>query len=110
MTIIEPCHSYYRNLCYLVEKSSLGKYRLVNISMKLNQVTIRFANWIPSRDEFSEEFAGYVIFSIIDFFSSYNLVELGKKSEDLTAFMTLESLLQMINLSQRVTHFVAQFV
>ena len=36
MGVIEPCHGPYRNLWYLVQKSTLGKYRLVNVAVELN--------------------------------------------------------------------------
>ncbi len=69
MGVIEPCHGPYQNPQYLVKKSTQGKYRLVNFAVELNRVTIRDANLPSSADEFSEEFAGCTISSLIDFFS-----------------------------------------
>jgi hypothetical protein len=40
--------------------------------MKMNSVTIRDAYLLPLVDEFLEEFAGYAIASLIDFFSGYD--------------------------------------
>ncbi len=74
--VIEPCHGSYRNPWYLVKKSTPGKYRLVNVVVELNLVTIQDANLPPSEDEFSEEFAGCTISSLIDFFPNYDQVEL----------------------------------
>ena len=82
----------------MVKKSNLGKHQLVNIVVELNQVTVRDANLSPSTDEFSEEFAGYAISFLIDFFLGYNQVELDKESRDLTVFMTLLGLMRMTTL------------
>ncbi len=110
MGVIEPYHAPYQNPWYIVKKSTPGKYRLVNIAVELNRVTIREANLRPSADEFSEEFAGCTISSVIDFFSFYNQVELNEESRDLTAFMTPLSFMRMITLAQGATNWVAQFV
>ena len=40
--------------------------------MNPNRVTIRDANLPPNVDEFLEGLAGYVISSLLDFFSGYN--------------------------------------
>lgn len=55
MSIIEPSHDPYQNLWYLVKKSTTGKYRLVNIAVKLSRVTVKDANLPPYADEFCEE-------------------------------------------------------
>ena len=80
MEVIEPCHGLHQNPWYLVKKSIPGKYRLVNVEVELNRITIRDANLPPSADQFSEEFAGSTLSSLIDFFSDYNQVELNKES------------------------------
>ncbi len=78
--------------------------------MELNRVTVRDANLSPFADEFSEEFAGYVISFLLDFFSGYNQVELDKESRDLKAFMTPLGLMRMTTLPQDATNSVSQFV
>lgn len=108
--IIEPCHGPYRNPWYLVKKKEKGTYRLVNAAMEMNRVTIRDANLPPSADEFSEDFAGCAIASLVDFFSGYDQIELDKKSRDLTGFMTPIGLLRMTTLPQGATNSIAQFV
>lgn len=65
--VIEPCYGPYRNPWYLIKKTIPGKYRLVNVAVELNRVTVRDANLPPSADEFSEEFAGCAISSLIGF-------------------------------------------
>lgn len=106
MEVIEPCHGPCRHLWYLVKKSTPGKYRLVNVAVELNRVTVRDANLPPSADEFSEEFAGCAISSLIDFFSGCDQVELDKESRDLTAFMTPLGLMRMTTLPQGATNSV----
>ena len=110
MGVIEPCYDPYQNPWYLVKKSAPEKYRLVNVAVELNRVTIRDANLPSSADKFSEEFASYTISSLIDFFSGYDQVELDEESRDLTAFMTPLGLMQMTTLAQGATNLVAQFV
>src|ERR1700730_1689040 len=78
--------------------------------MEINKHTVRDANLPLSVDEFSEEFAGCQIASLIHFFSGYNQVELDVKSRDLTGFQTPIGLLRMTTLSQGATNSVAQFV
>ena len=78
--------------------------------MELNRVTVKNTNLPPSTDEFSEEFAGCAISSLIDFFSGYDQVELDEESQDLTAFMTPLGLIRMTTLPQDATNLVAQFV
>ena len=78
--------------------------------MELNWVTVRDANLPPSADEFSEEFVGCAIFSLIDFFLAYNQVDLDELSLELTSFMTLLGLMRMKILPQSAINPVAQFI
>ena len=110
MGVIEPCHGFYQNFWYLVMKSTPGKYPLVNLAVELNRVTVKDANLPLFADEFSEEFAGCAISFLIDFFSSYDQVELNEKSQDLTAFMTPLGLMRVTTLPQGATNSVVWFV
>ena len=94
--VFESNYGPYRNPWFLVKKKEKDKYRLINTIIKINRVTIKNANLPPSVNEFSKEFAGYVIAFLIDFFSGYDQIELDKKSRDLTAFHTPIGLLRMI--------------
>ncbi len=76
----------------------------------MNRVSIRDVNLPLSADNFTEAFTGCQITFLIDFFSGYDQITLDKASRDMTAFMTLISLLKMITLPQGVTNLVAQFV
>ena len=91
-------------------KSYPGKYRLLNLVGKLNRVTVKDANLALSTNLFSEEFAGFAIFSLVDFFSGYNQVELDEESRDFTAFMTSLGLMRMTTLPQNATNSVAHFI
>ena len=80
----------------MVKKKEKGKYRLINITMEINRVTVRDTNLPPSVNEFFKEFTRYVIVFLIDFFSGYNQIELNKKNRDLITFHTSIELLRMI--------------
>lgn len=78
--------------------------------MELNRVTVRDADLPPYAGEFSEEFAGCEISSLIDFFSGHDQVELDEQSRDLTALVNPLVLMRMKILAQGATNLVAQFV
>ncbi len=82
----------------------------MNVAVELNGVTIKDANLPLSADEFSEEFSGCTVASLIDFFSGYNHVKLDKGSRDPTSFMTPLRLMRMTTPPQEATNSVAQFV
>ena len=70
--VLEKSKGLYRNLWFLVAKKLAGTYRLINIVIKINAVTLRDINIPPFVNEFSEEFTGYIYILLIDFFSGYN--------------------------------------
>jgi hypothetical protein len=47
-------------------------YRLINVAIKMNLVTLRDANLLLSIDKFLEEFTRYTYTSLINFFLRYN--------------------------------------
>jgi ribonuclease HI len=108
--VLERCFGPYRNPWFLVAKKQKGQYRLVNACMEMNRYTIRDANLPPSVDEFSEEFAGCQVSSLIDWFSGYDQLVLAEESRDMTAFMTPLGLLRMTTVPQGATNSIAQFV
>lgn len=78
--------------------------------MKINSVRVREANLPPLVNEFLEEFADCSCASLIDFFSSYNQMELAEESKNMTAFITPLSLLQITIVPQGATNLGGQFV
>ena len=96
--IFKSNYGPYRNSQFLIKKKEKSKYRLVNIIIKINRVTIKDANFSPSVNEFFKKFTKYIIASLIDFFSGYNQIKLNEKSRDLTAFYTPIGLLKIITL------------
>ena len=92
---MEKLKGLYRNLWFLVAKKLAGTYRLINIVMKINAVTLRDVNIPLFIDEFSEEFAGYIYILLVDFFSGYNQLMLNVRSRDITAFITPIKLLRI---------------
>ena len=107
--LLEPCHGSYRNPWFLVKNKS-GKYRIVDAAMLINKVTIRDANLPPSADDFSEDFAGMSIATLVDFFSGYNQIPVDPKSRDITTTITPLALYRHTTLPQGAIDSVAQFV
>jgi hypothetical protein len=106
--IIEEGHGSYRNNWFLVLKKD-GGLRLINDAQKANKVTIRDAFTPPAAEEFSEDFGGCKVISLLDLFSGYDQVTLDEKSRDLTTFSTPIGLFRMCTLPMGGTNSVAQF-
>ena len=81
-----------------------GKYRLINAAQRLNTVTIKDASLPPSADDFSEEFAGFPLHSLLDLFSGYDQCILAPELRNMTAFMTPFGLLRKTTLPQGYTN------
>ena len=96
---LERCCGPYRNPWFLVPKKS-RVYHLINTAQRLNTVTIKDASLPPSADEFSEEFAGFPLLSLLDLFSGYDQWELNLSTWDMTGFQTPLGLLRMTALPQ----------
>ena len=108
--ILEYSQGPYRSRYFLAEKHVKGTYRLINDVQARNKVTIRESGLPPSVDEFSEDFAGYPITSVMDHYQGYYQVELVRESRDLTAFLTEIGVLRMTRLLQGWTNSVAIFM
>ena len=91
---LERTFGPYRNPWYLVPKKA-GE---INAAQRLNAVTIKDASLPPSADNFSEEFAGFPLLSLLDIFSGYDQCILAPESRDITAFMTPFGQLRMTTL------------
>ena len=70
--VLEYSKGLYRNLWFLVKKKKPGEYRLINLTMYLNVVIRRDINLLPFINEFTNEFTGCYIISLVDLYSSYN--------------------------------------
>ena len=93
---------------FLIKKKD-GIWCLINDVQALNKVTIRDFDMPPCVDEFSEDFAGYPITSVIDYYSGYYEIILNKGSRDLTTFLTKLGLVRMTRLPQGWINSVACF-
>ena len=60
-------------------------------------------------DEFSKEFAGYPLISLLDLFLRYNQCSLAPESRAMTAFMMPFGLIRMATLPQGYTNGVHVF-
>jgi reverse transcriptase-like protein len=107
---LEYSQGPYRNRYFLVAKKTPGDYRLINDVQQLNKITIRDAGMPPGVDEFSEEFAGYPILTVVDFFSGYYQISLHPESRDMTAFLTNVGLVRVTRLPTGWTNSVAVFM
>jgi hypothetical protein len=74
------------------------KYRLINVVIEMNRVTISNANLFFAVNEFSEEFVDCVIASLMNLFFEYDQLSLIEKCRDMIAFMTLLDLMKMITI------------
>lgn len=76
--------------------------------MYINKVIIRDSECPSSRDEFSEDFAGYSIASSVDYYDYYQII-LDRNSGDLTAFLIALDPVRSTRPPQRWTNSVAVF-
>jgi hypothetical protein len=70
--VLEYSKGLYKNLWFLVKKKKPREYRLINLATHLNAVTRRDTNLPLSVNEFTDEFTGYYITSLVDLYSGYN--------------------------------------
>ncbi|KAF3761318.1 hypothetical protein M406DRAFT_232626, partial [Cryphonectria parasitica EP155] len=75
-----------------------------------NKYSFKNAFMLLVSDEFSEKFAIYKIFLLLNFFSKYNQVQLYSNSRNIIIFLMLLSLFRMYILFQSATNSVAQFI
>jgi hypothetical protein len=108
--VLEFCYELYRNSWFLVKKKKKEKYRLINVVLKINRVTIRDANLSFAMNEFSKEFVDCVIVSLMNLFFEYDQLSLIKKCKDMIVFMTSLDLMKMITIFMKAINFVTQFV
>ena len=62
----------YKNLWFLVKKKKPREYRLINLAIYLNAVIRRDINLLLFINEFTNEFIGYYITSLVNLYSNYN--------------------------------------
>jgi hypothetical protein len=70
--VLEYSKGLYRNLWFLVKKKKPREYRLINSITHLNVIIRRDINLLPFINEFTDEFTGCYITSLVDLYSSYN--------------------------------------
>ena len=107
--ILEESHAPYRNNWFLTQKKD-GGLRLINDAQRYNKFTVRDAFIPPNAEEFSEEFGGNFMVSLLDLFSGYDECTLEDRSRDITTFATPLGLLRMCTLPMGATNSVAQFM
>src|SRR5208282_652260 len=108
--ILELSQGPYRSRYFLVAKKKSGEYRFINDVQSLNKVIIRDSGMSSFVDEFLEDFVGYPITSVIDYFFGYYQIPLDKSCRDLIAFMSLLGLIRMTRFPQRRINSVVEFM
>jgi len=58
------------------------------MALKINSIIFRDINLLFSVDEFSKEFTGYFIVSLINFFFKYNQIILNVRNRNIIVFIT----------------------
>ena len=112
--VLEYATSPYSNQWFLVPKGSPGpkgevQYQLINSCTKMNSMTLKDANIPPSTDEFTEDFGGVAMASVVDLFSGYDQIPLDVRSRDMTAFQSPIGLVRQMTLTQGWTGTVPVF-
>jgi hypothetical protein len=108
--VLEFCYEFYRNTWFFVKKKKKEKYRLINVALKINRVTIRDANLFFTIDEFSEKFANCAIALFVNLFFDYDQLSLIEKCPDMIVFMTSFDLMRMITIFMSAINLMIQFV
>ncbi len=72
--VLEFCYEFYRNSWFLVKKKEKRKYRLINVVLKMNRVTIRNTNLFSAMNEFLKEFVDCVIAFLMNLFFEYDQI------------------------------------
>jgi hypothetical protein len=104
--VLKLCYEFYRNSWFLVKKKKKEKYRLINVILKMNRVTIRNANLFFAMNKFLKEFVDCVIVSLMNLFFEYNQLSLTEKCKDMIVFITSFDLMKMITIFMKAINFV----
>jgi hypothetical protein len=104
--VLEFCYESCRNSWFLVKKKKKEKYRLINVVLEMNRITIRNANLSSAMNEFSEEFADCVIVSLMNLFFEYDQLSLIEKCKDMIVFMISLDLVKMTIIFMKAINFV----
>jgi hypothetical protein len=107
--IIERSHGPYSSRYWFVPKKD-GTLRFIQDLQRLNAVTVKDSGIPPNVEEFSEQFAGYPIYSDMDLMQGYDQLSLAEKSRDMTAIRIPGiGLVRLCRLPQGWTNSVAVF-
>ena len=82
---------------------------MILAAQKVNSGTIRDASLLSSADDFSEEFAEYLVISLPDFFSEYDQVALHQELRDLKTFQTEFGLVKLTTVPREYTNSIQLF-
>ena len=86
--VYEPSTTSYRSHWFCVLKQNGKSWCLVHNLQPLNAVTICDTSLPPFVEHFTESFAGYVVYGMLDLFAGFNQHLLHPDSQDLTSFLS----------------------
>ncbi|KAF8846911.1 hypothetical protein BDZ45DRAFT_542073, partial [Acephala macrosclerotiorum] len=72
---------------FLIAKKTVGIYRLINTTMKMNSITLKNVNIFSFVNEFFKEFIEYFYVSLINFFSKYDQFILNVRNKNIITFI-----------------------
>ncbi len=83
---------------------------MINVILKMNQVTIQNANLLFAMNEFFEKFVDCVIASLIDLFFDYDQLFFVEKCKNMIIFIISFDLIKMTTIFIKMINSVIQFV
>ena len=94
--VVRPSKSQYASPAFLVPKNS-GEYRLVVDYRRINSKNVFNSYTLPTIDQAFEQFAGAVVFSVLELNSAYFQIPLTPAAVALLPFVPLLVCLSLIN-------------
>lgn len=106
--LYEPASSAYSGRWFMVLKKN-GKLRIVHDLQPLNTVGLKNGALPPNMEEFSEEFMGRKVYSLLDVFGGYDQWTLAEESRDFMTFQTPIGPVRLTRVPQGYTNLVGAY-
>ena len=106
--VYEEANTVYRSRWFGVGKKD-GGIRLVHDLQSLNKVTLRDSAVPPIADEFIEDYAGRMVYTVLDMYGGFHARVVDRRDRDLTAFQTPLGSLRLTSLPMGYSNAPAEF-
>ena len=106
--VYEEANTVYRSRWFGVGKKD-GGIRLVHDLQNLNRVTLRDSAVPPIADEFVEDYAGRMVYTVLDMYGGFHARTVDARDRDLTAFQTPIGSLRLTSLPMGYANAPAEF-